>query len=139
MTRKDVDTQNAPTATDRPHSPRLSHSKSLREHCAELRQERSCLGGATNAPRPNAQTDQPHRVPERDRSRSQGQRLGVHPARAPSHILRAGQPEQVATQITDGELRPVTGLLPIGMPAVAAAPQDRTVAHGSKHAFEGLV
>lgn len=90
-----------------------------------------------NAPWPNAQTHQPFQMPERDCS--QGQRLGVHPAQTPPHVLRAGQPAQVAIQVTGGELRLVIGLLPIDLPAVAAAPQGRTVAHGSKHAFEGLV
>lgn len=137
MTRKDVDSRNTPTATDRPHSPRPPRSKALREHCADLRKERSCQGRAINTPWPNAQTHQPLQVPERDCS--QGQRLRVQPARRPPHIPRAGQPAQVAMRVTGGELRPVIGLLPIDLPTVAAAPRGGTDTHGSKHAFERLV
>lgn len=122
MTRKDINTRNAPAAADQLHSPRLPRPTALREHRADRRQERSRQGKPMNAPWSNAKTHQLFQVPER--GCSQGQWLGVHPAQTPPHIPRAGQPAQVAMQVTGGELRLVIHLLLVELPAVAAATGD---------------
>ncbi|MFE7711628.1 hypothetical protein ACFU6I_39070 [Streptomyces sp. NPDC057486] len=75
-----------------------------------------------NAPWPDPQTHRLFQVP--GRGCSQGQRLGLHPAQTPPHTVRAGQPAQVATQVTGGELRLTAGPLPVEPPAVAAATGD---------------
>ncbi|MGW1029842.1 hypothetical protein ACWD4J_40275 [Streptomyces sp. NPDC002577] len=75
-----------------------------------------------NAPWPHAKTHRLFQVPEH--GCSQGQRLGVHPAQTPPHTPRAGQPAQVAMQVTGGELRLAVRPLPVELPAVAAATGD---------------
>ncbi|MEU0835694.1 hypothetical protein [Streptomyces sp. NPDC005969] len=75
-----------------------------------------------NAPWPNPKTHRLFQVPERDCS--QGQRLSLHPAQTPPHTPRAGQPAQVATQVTGGELHLTARPLPVELPAFAAATGD---------------
>ncbi|WP_326793170.1 hypothetical protein OHA79_39595 [Streptomyces sp. NBC_00841] len=77
-----------------------------------------------NAPWPNAKTHRLFQVPER--GCSQGRRLGVHPAQTPPHTPRAGQPTQVAMQVTGGERRLAVRLLPGKLPAVAATDDEFT-------------
>lgn len=122
MTRKDIHTRHAPTAACQLHSPRLPRPTAMREHRAGRRQERSRQGKPMNAPWPNAKTQRLFQVPER--GCSQGQRLGAHPAQTPPRIPRAGQPVQVTMQATGGELRFAVRLLPVELPAVAAATGD---------------
>lgn len=122
MTRKDIDIRHAPAAAGQRHSPRFPRPTAMREHRAGRRQERSGHGKPMNAPWPNAGTHRLFQVPERGCSRRQ--RLGVHPAQTPPHTPRAGQPAQVAIQVTGGELRLAVCLMPIEPPAVAAATGD---------------
>lgn len=131
MTRKDIDTRHVSAAAGQLHSPRLPRPTAMRDHRAGRQQERSRQGklmnsmnptNPMNAPWPNAKTHRPFQVPER--GCSQGQRLGVHPAQTPPHTPRAGQPPQVAMQVTGGELRLAVRLLPVELPAVVAATGD---------------
>ncbi|GGJ55872.1 hypothetical protein [Streptomyces brasiliensis] len=64
-----------------------------------------------NAPWSNAKTHRLFQVPER--GCLQGQRLGLHPAQTPPHTPRAGQPAQVAMQVTGSELRLAVRPLPV--------------------------
>lgn len=124
MTRKDNDTRHAPAAAGPLHSPRLTCPTAMREHHAGRRQEQSRQGEPMNAPWPNAKTHRLFQVSER--GCSQGQRLGVHPAQTPPHTPRAGQPTQVAMQVTDGELLLSVRPLPGEIPAVAATGDEFT-------------
>lgn len=122
MTRKDIDTRHAPAAASRLHSPRLPRPTATREHRASRQQERSRQSKPMNPPWPNAKTHPLFRVPER--GCSQEQQPGLQPAQMPPHTPRAGQPAQVAMQVTGGELRLATSPPPVRLPAVAAATGD---------------
>lgn len=122
MTRKDIDIRHAPAAAGQLHSPRLSRPPAMREHRTGRRQEWSGRGKPKNAPWPNAKAHRLYQPPER--GCSQGQQLSIHPTRTPPHTPRAGQPAQVAMQVTGGEPRLAVCLMPVESPAVAAATGD---------------
>ncbi|MFE7313987.1 hypothetical protein ACFU7T_12890 [Streptomyces sp. NPDC057555] len=122
MTRKDIDTQQAPAAAGRLHSPRLPHPTATREYRTGRRQERPIQGKPMNTPWPNAKTHRLFRMLQR--GCSQGQRLGLHPTPPPPYTPRTGKPAPVAMQITGGELRLAVVPLPVELATVTAAMGD---------------
>ncbi|MDX2705033.1 hypothetical protein PV350_19510 [Streptomyces sp. PA03-6a] len=117
MTAKDINTRHAPATAGR-----LPRPTARREDRASRQQERSRQSKPMNAPWPNAKTHRLFQVPER--RCSQGRQLGLHPAQTPPHTPLAGQPAQVAMQVTGGEVCLATSPPAVRLPAVAAATGD---------------